>query len=144
MYKHDLFTSIFYFVFNGVRADLDSTGNTIENNSWGLAMYYNVEGSEIKNNKFINNKRPHTDDSNWTFMGIWKSKNNKIEGNLFSSSLDDFSPLEVFDSISTHNKVNRNVWKIRSQDWKWIGDWRDDFSREYQKVTGWDKDGTVD
>jgi len=134
--------------WNGAKCDttMNNTlveGNTIENNSWGLAMYYNVEGSVIKNNKFINNKRPKTDDSDWTFLGIWKSKNNSIEGNSFSSSLDDFSPLFVMDSTSAQNEVNGNVWKINSQEWIWKGSSRDDFSRDYQKVTGWDKDGRI-
>ncbi len=117
--------------------------NTIENNSWGMAMYYNVEGAIIRNNRFINNTRPKTDDKTWTFIGIWGSQNNTIVENEFSSTLDDFSPLQVFDRTSSKNMVDRNVWQSIDQSWKWNGLSRKNFAKEYQKITGWDKNGTV-
>lgn len=129
----------------GCASRMDNTvveGNRIENNSWGLALFYNVWGAVIRNNKFINKVRPNTDDTSWTFMGIWGSQNNTIEGNVFYSTLTDFSPLEVFDSASANNAVNNNVWKSKYPRWKWEDSWRSDWM-DYKAVTGWGKDSEI-
>ena len=117
-------------------------GNIIENNSWGMALFYNVEGAIIKNNIFMSNTRPDTDDITWTFIGIWGSNNNTIESNEFYSSLSDLAPLEVFDSVSADNFVNNNFWRTSSEDWVWMGSWRSDW-KNYPAVTGWDIDGDI-
>lgn len=116
--------------------------NRIENNSWGMAIYYNVEHAVIKDNVFINRVRPRTNDTSWTFIGIWGSENNVVKNNIFYSTLPDFSALEVFDSESANNDVNNNLWKSEYTWWKWNGSWRSDWEN-YKAVTGWGADSEI-
>ena len=62
-------------------------GNLIENNSWGIALFHNVTNAQITNNIFINDSRPNTNDVDWSFIGIWESRNNTITKNEFHSTL---------------------------------------------------------
>jgi parallel beta-helix repeat protein len=116
--------------------------NLIENNSWGLALFYNVEGAVITNNVFNSNSRPETNDTLWTFFGIWGSDNNIISGNTFNSSLPDVAALIVVDEQSTHNTVDENTWRVAGNKWIWEGEERTDWT-SYPELTGWDVNGDV-
>lgn len=117
-------------------------GNLIENNSWGLALFYNVEGAVITNNVFNSNSRPETNDTFWTFFGIWGSENNVISGNEFNSSLSDMSAMIVVDEPSTHNTVDENTWRLTGNGWIWEGEERTDWT-SYPVITGWDLNGDI-
>ena len=123
--------------------NLDIEKNLIENNSWGMAIYHRVRDSRIKNNRFILEKYPSTDDTSHAHLGIWKSSNNEIQNNYFESSNPGAAALEVFDMESADNSVDYNTWKIKSGYWKWNDSWRNDFQDEYQKMSGWDKNGKI-
>lgn len=116
--------------------------NLIENNSWGLALFYNVEGASIINNVFISDSRPETNDTSWTFFGIWGSENNIITGNTFTSTLPDMTALIVVDEQSTHNTVDENTWDLAGSAWIWEGVERTDWT-SYPDVTGWDTNGEI-
>ncbi|MEQ9617884.1 MAG: right-handed parallel beta-helix repeat-containing protein [Deltaproteobacteria bacterium] len=117
-------------------------GNLIENNSWGLALYYNVEGAVITNNIFIGDSRPNTDDVDWTFIGIWKSQDNTITNNEFHTSLPDFAAVQVYDSESEDSFVDNNIWRVAGTLWIWNGDKRSDW-QNYRDITGWDLNSNI-
>jgi len=117
-------------------------GNLIENNSWGLALFYNVEGASITDNVFVFDTRPETNDTFWTFFGIWGSENNVISGNEFNSSLPDVAALIVVDEQSTHNTVDENTWRLTGSSWIWEGEERTDWT-SYPVITGWDINGDI-
>ena len=116
--------------------------NLIEDNSWGMALFYNVEGATITNNIFISDSRPETNDTFWTFFGIWGSENNVISGNTFDSTLPDMTALIVVDEQSTHNTVDDNTWRFAGDMWIWEGVERTDWT-SYPDVTGWDLNGDI-
>lgn len=117
-------------------------GNLINNNSWGIALYYNVEGALITNNIFINESRPVTDDINWTFVGIWRSQDNTISENEFYTTHADFKAIIVDDNQSKNNNVNNNTWRTAGSMWVWGGELRMDWA-DYPEITGWDLDGDI-
>lgn len=117
-------------------------GNLIENNSWGLALFYNVEGALITDNVFVFDRRPETNDTLWTFFGIWGSENNIISDNEFNSSLPDVAALIVVDEQSTHNTVDENTWRLNGSSWIWEGEERTDWT-SYPVITGWDVNGDI-
>jgi hypothetical protein len=119
------------------------TGNTFENNSVNIILWYNVRGADISNNTFILNSVPQTDDTSHGQFGIQTSSHNEIKHNIFSSNNPNLQNMQTWDSTSVNNYVNYNSWAISSQWWKWKGSWRKDFRKEYQKLTGWDKNGIV-
>ena len=116
--------------------------NLIEDNSWGMALFYNVEGALITNNIFISDSRPETNDTFWTFFGIWGSENNTITDNSFTSTLPDITALIVVDEQSTHNTVDENTWDFPGNAWIWEGVERTDWT-SYPDVTGWDLNGDI-
>lgn len=133
--------------WNGEGCDTKMRGtivedNLIENNSWGLALFYNVEGASITNNVFMSDSRPETNDTFWTFFGIWGSENNTITGNAFTSTLPDMTALIVVDEQSTHNTVDENMWNLTGSAWIWEGVERTDWT-SYPDVTGWDAHGDI-
>jgi len=123
--------------------DLEIKDNVIENNSWGMGLYYQVKDTRIEKNKFVLDKFPPTDDTSHTHLGIWKSSENIIRNNKFISSNTKVAAIEVFDEESANNDVDYNYWKVNSSDWKWNDQWRDDFQKSYQDVTGWDENGDI-
>lgn len=114
--------------------------NIIENNSWGMALYYNTEDSLIVNNTFVIEDYPSTNASDHTFVGIYGSVNNIFMNNIFQSSRNDVMGIVVFDSESRQNTYDHNLWNVEYQWWVWAGDWRNDF-QNYQNVSGWDDNG---
>lgn len=116
--------------------------NLIKNNSWGMALYHNVENARITNNIFINESRPETDDVDWTFMGIWGSRNNTITDNEFYTTLLDFAAVLVYDTVSANNDVNHNIWRTAGGLWIWEGLKRSDWEN-YRDVTGWDSESDI-
>jgi len=111
--------------------------NILENNSWGIVLYYNVENSLIRNNTFVQESYPDTNDSSHTFISIWRSTGNIVANNIFYSTRDDVSGVQIRDSESTQNTFDYNLWKVENEWWVWEGSWRGDFNN-YQNVTGWD------
>ena len=65
--------------------------NLIENNSWGMVMYYNVERAVVRNNTVVIQSYPSTNESYHTFIGIYGSANNIIKNNIFYSTRSDVS-----------------------------------------------------
>lgn len=117
--------------------------NRIENNSWGIVLYYGVYNSIIRNNTFISKSMPETNDDLHTLIGIYSSQNNLIENNTFETEFPDVSGLFVFDKASSKNWVNNNTWKLKSQQWIWEGDKRRDW-KNYKSVTGWGENSTFE
>jgi len=118
-------------------------GNRIENNSWGIVLYYGVYNSVIRNNTFISKSRPGSDDGTHTLIGIYGSQNNLIEDNILDAELPDVSGLFVFDETSSKNRVDNNKWKLVSRNWIWEGKRRRDW-KNYRSVTGWGKNSTFE
>jgi len=116
--------------------------NMIENNSWGMAVYYNVEGAKITNNVFINNSRPDTNDVDWTFIGIWGSSGNTITNNEFHTVMPEVAAIQVYDNKSKENDVNNNVWRTAGTLWIWGGERRTDWEN-YPGISGWDVDSDI-
>lgn len=115
--------------------------NIIENNSWGIVLWSNVNDSVIRNNTFVMEKYPFTDDNSHTFVGILNSVNNIFKNNIFYSTRGDVAALETFDSASGQNTFDYNLWKVGTNSWKWEDSWRSDFNSNYKSVTGWDGNG---
>jgi len=114
--------------------------NILENNSWGMALYYNTEDSLIVNNTFVIENYPSTNASDHTFVGIYGSVNNIFMNNIFQSSRDDVMGLVVYDSESKQNTYDHNLWNVEYEWWVWEGNWRSDF-QNYENVSGWDDNG---
>ena len=111
--------------------------NILENNSWGIVLYHNVENSLIRNNTFVQESYPNTNDSSHTFISIWRSTGNIVTNNIFYSTRGDVSGVHIRDSESTQNTFDYNLWKVENEWWVWEGSWRGDYNN-YQNVTGWD------
>lgn len=116
--------------------------NLMENNSWGFAFFYNVEGAVITNNVIVLNSRPETNDTVWTFFGIWESEGNTISENEFHSTLSDVDAITITDEESENNTVDNNLWRTAGDLWIWEGEGRTDWE-DYQQVTGWDPNGDI-
>jgi parallel beta-helix repeat protein len=112
--------------------------NIIENNSWGIVLWYNVEDSVIRNNTFVLEKYPVTSDTSHTFIGILRSTDNAFRNNIFYSTRSDVAPLQTFDMNSDQNTIDYNLWKVNTNSWVWRGSWRGDFGSNYKSITGWD------
>jgi len=111
--------------------------NIIENNSWGMVLWHNVENSVIRNNTFVLEQYPSTDDSNHTHIGVRNSVGNIFKNNIFYSTRSDVAAVQILDSDSGQNTFDYNLWKQNSNTWIWNGGWRSDFSSNYKSVTGW-------
>ena len=111
--------------------------NLFENNSWGIAMFYQVTGSVIRNNTFVMESYPNTNDTIHPFIAIYGSERNVIRNNIFRSSRSDVYGIYVQDERSSANDYDFNLWDISSEWWKWKGSWRDGFSNNYRSQTGW-------
>ena len=86
---------------------------------------------------------PDTNDTTHTLIGIYGSRENLIENNVFDAEFAEVSGLFVFDEISSNNRVDKNFWKLKSPEWIWEGVKRGDW-KDYPKVTGWGKDSTFE
>ena len=133
--------------FNG--ADCDSLiedivveNNLLENNSWGMVMYYNVERAVVRNNTVVIQSYPSTNESYHTFIGIYGSANNIIKNNIFYSTRSDVSGPFIDDSQSTNNTFDYNMWKVNSNYWQYNGG-RSDFTSKFSSASGWEDNGTV-
>ena len=116
---------------SGCSSEISNTlveNNVIENNSWGMVMFYNVTGSLIRNNTFVLESYPNTNDGSHTFIGIFGSEGNVIRNNIFQSGRSDVTPIYVQDDKSAGNDYDYNLWDSTREHWKWKGDWRSDFS----------------
>lgn len=116
--------------------------NMLENNSWGMVMFFNTEDSTIINNTVVIEDYPSTNDSNHTFVGIYGSRNNIFMNNIFHSSRDDVFPLFILDEESKQNSFDYNLWSENKGEWYWGGDWRGDFNN-HSKVSGWDRNAVM-
>lgn len=117
--------------------------NIIENNSWGMVLYYGVYNSVIRNNSFKSKSIPETNDQNHTLVAIYGSRQNLIENNVFDTEFPQVSGLFVLDEMSSDNRVNNNSWKLSSPVWIWEGEKRRDW-KDYTRVTGWGKDSSFE
>jgi len=134
--------------FNG--ADCDSLiedvlveNNLLENNSWGMVMYYNVERAVVRNNTVVIEEYPETNDSDHTFIGIFGSADNIFKNNIFYSTRKDIGGVFVYDSRSAKNTFDYNLWKVNTDYWQYEGSGRGDFSSRLSSATGWEKNGAV-
>ena len=113
--------------------------NVIENNSWGMSLYHNVQGSMIINNTFVLEKYPQTNDTSHTFVAIWGSTGNIFKNNIFYSTNGDVHGVQIRDSVSGQNTFDYNLWNVKSESWVWKDSWRSDFTSSYRSLTSWDK-----
>lgn len=116
--------------------------NRIENNSWGIVLFYTGENTVIQNNTFIGTVMPTTTDTDHFFIALYGVENNTVESNVFYSTLEHMTALGILDDFSKNNTFNENVWTMKSNWWIWGGTWRSDWLG-YQNITGWDADGAV-
>lgn len=117
--------------------------NIMENNSWGMSLYYNTQDSLIINNTIVIEDYPETNDTDHTLVGIYGSSNNIFMNNIFQSSRDDVMPIVVFDTESTSSTYDHNLWNTKFSTWVWDGNWRSDF-HNYQSISSWDSNGVMD
>ena len=108
--------------------------NILENNSWGMSFYYNVEGSVIRNNTLVIEDYPETDNTSHNFIVMWESSGNEIRNNIFYSTREDVLGVRIKDEKSTQNVFDNNLWHIKSRLWVWGGHWRKDFNTEFENV----------
>ncbi|MCL4245183.1 MAG: hypothetical protein KJ002_08655, partial [Candidatus Dadabacteria bacterium] len=134
--------------FNG--ADCDSLiedilveNNLLENNSWGMVMYYNVERAVVRNNTVVMQEYPDTNDSEHTFIGIFGSAENIIKNNIFYSTRNDVGGVFIYDSWSANNTFDYNIWKVNTNYWQYKGSGRGDFTSKFSSATGWEDNGAV-
>lgn len=118
-------------------------GNELINNSWGIALFYNIKDSRFRNNRFSASTHPDTNHVNFAHLGIWGSTNNTIEKNIFISLMPGYRPLMVFDKDSENQQVDGNTWSTHEEEWVWGGKELGSFKSNYKNTTGWDKNGTI-
>lgn len=123
--------------------DMLVENNLLENNSWGMVMYYNVERAVVRNNTVVIQSYPSTNDSNHTFVGIYGSASNIFKNNIFYSTRTDVSAVFIIDSTSANNTFDYNMWKVNTNNWQYKGSSRSDFTSKFASVTGWEGDGAV-
>ncbi len=123
--------------------DMLVENNLLENNSWGMVMYYNVERAVVRNNTVVIQSYPSTNDSNHTFVGIFGSASNIFKNNIFYSTRTDVSAVFILDSTSANNTFDYNMWKVNNNVWQYKGSSRSDFTSKFASVTGWEGDGAV-
>ena len=111
--------------------------NIIEDNSWGMGLYYNVEGSVVRNNTLVIESYPETNHTTHNFIIIWGSSGNEFKNNIFHSTREDVYALQVLDSQSTQNSFDFNLWNVRGKWLVWENNWISDFQNKFQDVTGW-------
>ena len=111
--------------------------NMIEDNTWGMMLFYNVRNSVIRNNTFVTENLEQDYNSSYSFISIWGSTGNQIKNNIFYSTKDEISAIMIRDSESTQNTFDYNLWNVSFDWWVWDGDWRDDFHADFKSVTGW-------
>ena len=129
---------------NGCSSKMRNTlveNNIIENNSWGMSLYHNVQESVIRNNTFVLEKYPSTNDTSHTFVAIWGSTGNIFKNNIFYSTRGDVLGVQIKDNVSSQNAFDYNLWKVNSQSWVWKDSWRLDFTSNHRFITGWDGSG---
>lgn len=134
--------------FNGSFCDRGITGTIVEgneliNNSWGIALFYNVRDSRFRNNRLSVSSHPGTNHTDFTHLGIWGSKDNLFHKNIFISIIPGYQPIMVFDKDSENQEVDGNTWSTKEEKWMWGGKELDSFKSSYKKTTGWDKNGTI-
>ncbi len=134
--------------FNGSFCDRGITGTIVEgnelvNNSWGIALFYNVRDSSFRNNRLSVSSHPDTNHTDFTHLGIWGSKNNLFRNNTFISIMPGYQPVMVFDDNSKKQDVDGNTWATTGEEWMWGGKELGSFKSSYKKTTGWDRNGTV-
>jgi hypothetical protein len=117
--------------------------NLLENNSWGMVMYYNIEMAVVRNNTVVIQSYPSTNDSNHTFIGIFGSANNIFKNNIFYSTRTDVSGVFITDSTSAQNTFDYNMWKVNTNAWEYKGSGRSDFTSKFSSATGWESNGAV-
>lgn len=112
--------------------------NTFQDNSWGIALFYNINDIEISNNIFVINSWPATNDTDHTFIGLWGVENSEISNNEFTSSSSGVQPLRFYDNISgcPENNIDSNTWDVNSDDWLWNESGRSDFGSAFESVSG--------
>lgn len=118
------------------------TGNTIENNSYGLALWYNVDDSIITENEFIMNSHPTSDDTSHGHFDIQSSLGNTIKNNTFFSNNSSLQTVQ-FRQTQSGNDIDENVWGYASTHWKWNDSWRTDFDTNFMSVTGFETNGCI-
>lgn len=120
------------------------TGNTFENNSWNMVLFYQVRNSVITGNTFILNSWPTTNDSKHTHIAFYDSPNNTFYDNTLSATNSSVLAIRIMDEASeTQTSVDLNDWTQQGNGWTWNGSDRTDFSTQYKSVTGWDASGTI-
>lgn len=134
--------------FNGSFCDRGIIGTIVEgneliNNSWGIALFYNVRDSRFRNNRLSVSTHPDTNHTDFTHLGIWGSKNNLFHNNIFISIIPGYQPIMIYDRDSEDQDVDGNIWSIKEEEWTWGGKELDSFKSSYKKTTGWDKNGTI-
>ncbi len=134
--------------FNGSFCDRGITGTIVEgneliNNSWGIALFYNVRDSRFRNNRLSVSSHPKTNHAAFTHLGLWGSKNNLFRNNIFISIIPGYQPIMVFDKESEDQDIDRNIWSTKEEEWMWSGKELGSFKSSYKKTTGWDENGTI-
>jgi len=124
-------------------ADILVENNLIENNSWGMVMYYNVERVVVRNNTLVLQSYPSTNDSEHTFIGIFGSSNNIVKNNIFYSTRKDVNSVIIYDSPSANNTFDYNMWKVGTNAWIYKGAGKSDFTSKFTSTSGWEKNGAV-
>ena len=110
--------------------------NIIENNSWGMTLYHNVEGSVIRNNTFVLEWNPDTNDSTHAFVGIWNSTGNAFYNNIFFTTRGDVRALIGETASTDQNIFDHNIWRVSEQSWMWNDEWLGDFNSKYEATAG--------
>jgi len=134
--------------FNGSFCDRGITGTIVErneliNNSWGIALFYNVRDSRFRNNRLSVSSHPKTNHTDFTHLGLWGSKNNLFHNNIFISIIPGYQPIRVYDEDSEDQDVDGNTWSTKEEEWMWGGKELGSFKSSYKKTTGWDENGTI-
>ncbi len=134
--------------FNGSFCNRGITGTIVErneliNNSWGIALFYNVRDSRFRNNRLSVSSHPKTNHTDFTHLGLWGSKNNLFHNNIFISIIPGYQPIRVYDEDSEDQDVDGNTWSTKEEEWMWGGKELGSFKSSYKKTTGWDENGTI-
>lgn len=119
--------------------------NTISNTSWGVALFYGNSGNVFRNNTFTLNTRPSTNDTSHTFFGIYGIENTEISGNSFNSTNSGVTPYHFEDTSSgcPSNVFDDNMWDLNTNGWVWGGSNRNDFSTNFNSLSGCGADDTI-
>ncbi len=117
--------------------DLVENNIVVDNSNSGIALFYNITNSNVRNNTVVQTNLPSSNSTDHYLLKVWPgSSGNVIKNNIFYTTLSNVRGLLENNSNSSLNTYDYNLWKVVSNSWRWNNSDRSDFSTKYQSTSG--------